>query len=108
MRRRPPIAVLIIGCLYILMGAVGFIYHFKEIATEPWIEVVRLIAILAGAFLLLGHNWARWLTIAWMAFHVWVGWLNGWQQAAIHAAFLVGIALFLLLPPASRYFQRHT
>ena len=104
--KRPPLAVLIIGCLYILMGAVGFVYHFRDLATEPWIEAVRLLAIVAGVFLLRGHNWARWLTIAWMAFHVWVGWLNSWQQAAMHAVFLVVITGLLVWGPGARTFQQ--
>jgi len=101
-----PLAVTIIAGLYIVAGAVGFVCHFKDLATEPWIELVRVIAVVAGAFLLRGRDWARWLALAWMAFHVWVGWLNGWQQAAVHAVFLVVIAFLLLRPPASHYFRR--
>jgi hypothetical protein len=101
-----PLAVTIIGWLYIIVGVVGFVSHIRELTAEPWIEPVRLLAILAGAYLLKGHNWARWLTLAWMAFHIWVGWLNGWPQAAMHAAFLVVLAFFLLRPPAAQYFRR--
>ena len=28
------------------------------------------LAIVCGVFLLRGHNWARWLALAWIAFHV--------------------------------------
>jgi len=101
-----PLAVTIIGWLYIAVGAIGFGYHIRELTTEPWIEAVRLLAIVAGAFLLRGQNWARWLVLAWMAFHIWVGWLNGWQQATMHALFLAILAFFLLRPPAARYFSR--
>ncbi len=101
-----PLAVTIIGWLYIAVGTIGFGYHIRELTAEPWIEAVRLLAIAAGAFLLRGQNWARWLVLAWMAFHVWVGWLNGWQQAATHALFLVVLAWFLLRGPAAKYFQK--
>ena len=101
-----PLAVAIIGWLYIAVGTIGFIYHIRELTTEPWIELVRLIAIVAGAYMLRGHNWARWLALVWMAFHVWVGWLNSWQQAAMHALFLVVLAWFLLRRPGSEYYRR--
>ena len=32
--------------------------------------VTELVGLLAGIFMLRGHNWARWLAVAWMAFHV--------------------------------------
>lgn len=100
-----PLSVTIIGWLYIAVGAIGFIYHIRELTSEPWIGLVRLIAIVAGVYMLRGHGWACWLALVWMAFHVWVGWLNSWHQAAIHAAFLLVLAFFLLRPPAAHYFR---
>jgi len=105
-----PLAVTIICVLYILTGTAGLIYHFSEFAAHPsvgglGIEFVRVLAIVAGVFMLQGANWARWLALVWMAFHVYVGALHGWQQAAIHAAFLVVIAFFLLGKQAGEYFD---
>ena len=39
-----PLAVTIIGWLYIVVGAIGFVYHIRELTAEPWIEPVRLLA----------------------------------------------------------------
>jgi hypothetical protein len=100
-----PLSVTVIGWLFIATGAIGFIYHIRELTSEPWIGLVRLLAIVAGAYMLRAQNWARWLALAWMAFHVYVGWLHSWQQAAIHALFLLVLAFFLLRPPAARYFR---
>lgn len=109
MTRPRPISVTIIACLYIIAGTVGFLYHATEFRTQPWLpiaglEFVRILALVAGAFILRGANWARWLALAWMAFHVMIGFLNGWPQGAMHAAFLVVITFFLLRRPAAEYF----
>ena len=105
-----PISVTIIAAVYILAGVIGFVYHLNDFRAHPaelggfGIEFVRALAIVAGVFMLRGANWARWLAIAWMAFHVGIGYLNGWVQMVTHAAFLVVIAFFLLRKPANEYF----
>ena len=105
-----PLSVTIIGCLYILAGCAGLAYHFSDFRAHPLelgglgIEFVRVLAIVAGVFLLRGANWARWLALVWMAFHVAIGYLNGWTQMLIHAVFLVIIAFFLLSRSANDYF----
>ena len=103
----------IIACVYILMGAVGFAYHITEInLSHPLefdalgVELVRLAAVVAGIFTLRGHDWARWLAIAWIAFHVVVGALHSLPQLAIHAVFCAVICWFLFRPEVSRYFRR--
>jgi len=35
-----------------------------------WVCLLSLAAVIAGAGLLRGYNWARWLALAWIAFHV--------------------------------------
>jgi hypothetical protein len=67
-----PVTVLIVSCVYIAVGVVGFVYHVRELMAlqdnSVWIELTELLAILSGAFILLGRNWARWLALAWMVF----------------------------------------
>jgi hypothetical protein len=100
-----------IGCLYIAMGAIGFAYHFTELLAGGafhsdvlWVELIRVAAMVFGAFLLRGHNWARWAALGWMAFHVVVGAFHDWLQFALHGVFLVLIAWLLFRPAAARYF----
>src|SRR5271165_1822139 len=107
-----PLPVTILGCVYIVVGAVGFAYHFTEIKArnslqfdDLWIELVRLSAIIAGAFMLRGHNWARWLALAWIAFHVVLSAFHSVQEFAIHGLFCAVIAWFLFRPEAVRYFR---
>lgn len=107
-----PLSVTILSWVYIAMGAVGFAYHVPELHANNalqfdgvWIELVRLLAVVAGAFMLRGQNWARWLALAWIAFHVIVGALHSVQQFSIHALFCAVIAFFLFRPQATRYFR---
>ena len=69
-----PISVTIIACVYLAVGTVAFVYHFRELLSlqrdSVSIELTEFLAIVSGAFMLRGHNWARWLALAWIAFHV--------------------------------------
>src|SRR5215813_2570094 len=108
---RRPLPVLIFGCLFILAGTVGLIYHLRERPLEHdylLISAIRLLAIIGGSFLLLGHNWARWLMLAWLAFHVVVSAFHSIEEAAAHIVLLLLFAYFLLRPPASNYFRSGT
>lgn len=107
-----PLSVTIISCVYILTGSVGLVYHLRETALRhEWgygialICVVELVAITAGAFMLRGENWARWLALAWITFHLGISFLNGWEKVVIHSCFLLVIAFFLLRKPAAEYFR---
>jgi len=107
MSGRRPIAVWIIACLYIAVGALGLVGHFPRHMVfrqdDVWIELTELLALVAGVFMLLGKNWARWLAVAWIAFHVAISWPVV-SRIAIHAAFLAVIAWALFRADARRYF----
>jgi hypothetical protein len=107
-----PVAVSLIGWLYILTGVIGFVYHFTELtARNPIIhealaiEAIRLAAIACGVFVLRGHNWARWLALAWMGFHVVLSAFHAVSDLVVHCLFFVLIACFLFRRDASRYFR---
>ncbi len=89
-----PLSVTILAWLYIGVGMIGFVSHFTEIHARNafrydgiWIEVVEVLAIVCGAFMLRGHNWARWLAIAWMVFHVVLSAFGAFHEFAIHSLF---------------------
>ena len=104
-----PVTVLIVSCLYIAVGAIGFVYHFPQLMAfqkdSVWIELTEFLAILCGAFMLRGRNWARWLALVWMAFHVAIS-FPALRQVAIHALFLAVIAWLLFRSDAMQYFRR--
>lgn len=102
-----PVPVLIVALLYLAVGAIGLVYHFRDLSASDgiWIELTESLALLAGVFLLLRRNWARWLAVAWIAFHVGLSILHSIRETAIHAVFLVLIAWMLFRPASTRFFR---
>jgi hypothetical protein len=104
-----PVLVTILACLLIAMGAIGIAYHLGEFRSTPPVEYlsvlfVRLLAIVCGIFLLRGKGWARWLAMAWIAFHVVLSYFHSMQEVAMHLVVLAVFAVVLFLPAANRYY----
>jgi hypothetical protein len=112
-KNRRPLSVTIIAWIYLTMGVVGFVYHLaRQRSLHPfpydvlWVELIFLAAIASGAFMLRGHNWARWLALAWIAFHVVLSVFHNLPELAIHSLFCAAVAFFLFRSAATRYFRR--
>src|SRR5262245_27269570 len=109
--KKRPLSVTIIGWLFIVVGAIGFVYHASELSSLHfsfeiiWVCLLRLIAIVAGASLLRGHSWARWVLLIWMANHAVLGIFHSWSDVLTHSLILLVIAYFLLRPQVSPYFS---
>jgi hypothetical protein len=105
-----PIGVLGVACLFIVVGAVGFVHHFPSLHAlhreDFWIELTEFAAIVAGVFLLLGHNWARWLAVAWMLVHVVIS-FPMLRQIVVHSLILAAIAWLLFRTDSQRYFAHN-
>jgi hypothetical protein len=106
-----PIAVTVIGCLFMAAGAVGLAYHATELDVRRpfendavWVCLLRLLAIVCGAFMLRGANWARWLLLAWFAYHVALSALHTPFDLLVHGALFVVITYLLFRPEASACF----
>jgi hypothetical protein len=88
-------------------GAIGFAYHFPAIMAREqygiWIELVRLLAVDCGVFMLRGHNGARWLAVVWIAFHVAIS-FPALGKVAFHLTLFVAIAWLLFRLDARRHF----
>jgi hypothetical protein len=104
-----PISVTILACVYLSVGAIGFAYHFREFLLLQqdivWVELTQLLAIVCGAFMLRGHNWARWLALAWIVFHVVLSAFHSSREFAIHGLFCAVIAWILFRSQAAHYFR---
>ena len=106
-----PLSVTIIGCLFVAAGTVGLVYHATEFTTTNrplqlvLVCFVRLLAIVCGAFMLRGHNWARWGLLVWIAYHVILSAFHSVFEFVVHGLLLAVIAWFLLRPRASAYFR---
>jgi hypothetical protein len=106
-----PLSLTIIGWVYIVVGAIGFVYHSTEFSRQPfqyeivWIELIRLLAAVSGVYMLQGHNWARWLALAWIGTHVILSAFNSLSQLAIHVVFFAILTFFLTRSTANRYYR---
>ena len=103
-----PWAVTVLGVLFIVAGLVGLLYHLAQ-DERNWelavISLLRLLAVVGGIFLLLGRNWARWLTVVWLAFHVVLSAFHSMEQMAAHAVLLVIVTYFLFRDRSADYFR---
>ena len=108
--RRRPIAVVIISCVYLLAGSGGMVSHLAQLhrpfpQAELWPLLLSLLAVIAGAFMLRGGDWARWLAVAWISFHVAISVFHAWPELLVHAALLAVFAYFLFRRESNRYFR---
>jgi hypothetical protein len=110
--KKRPLSVTLIGCLYIAVGAIESAFQLAGIKAHGpyrldivWVELVCLLAILSGVYVLRGHNWARWLAIAWIAFHVAVSAFHALRELAVHSLLLVAITYLLFRSTSTRYFR---
>ena len=108
-----PIAVTVVAGLFIAAGVFGSTVHFRELAAhKPFnladlgIPMVSLLPVLFGVFLLLGHNWARWIALIWMAFHVAISFFDSLEKVAVHSLLLAVIAYALFRADAKAYFRQ--
>jgi len=108
-----PISVTVIAWIYIVVGIGGIAAHITELNPRHPFElevvealVVRLLGIVAGVFMLRGHNWARWLAVAWIAFHVALSAFHSHQGLLVHVALFAVFTFFLFRSAANEYFRR--
>jgi hypothetical protein len=104
--KKRPVSILALACLYVITGIFGFARHLHGFGQPDfiWIELTEVLAVIAGAFMFLGQNWARWLALAWMAFHVALS-LAVPRTLVVHSVIFVLIAWLLLRPEAREYFR---
>lgn len=101
--------VVVIACLYLLIGiGVGAMELPRLLAGEHeaiGMEVAEALAVVIGVSLLLRQAWARWLAVAWMAFHV-VIMLPDPEKALAHLALCAVVAWALFRPESRSWFHR--
>ena len=108
-KNKPPLSVIVVACLYLAVGIIGFAYHFPRLPAllyeDVLIELTELVAIICGACMLRGYNWARWLAVVWIAAHVILSAFGSFHEFAIHALLCALITWSLFRPDAARYFR---
>jgi hypothetical protein len=109
---RRPLSVTLVSLLLAGAGGVGFVYHLRELNVRHsfqngvvWIGLIRVAAIVAGVYTLRGSNWARWLAISWIGFHVVISAFHSLLEFAVHGLLFAIFAYVLFRPPATTYFR---
>ena len=110
-----PIPVIIVSILFILTGCIGFSYHIKEFF-EPndklyeliWVLLLRILAVVCGLLLFLRINWARWLAVAWLLYHILLSALHSTTEMITHIVLLIIVSVLLYLPVSTAYFKIKT
>jgi len=110
--RRRPWSGLVVSALLIVAGAAGMIFHladFKSVHPVSYdlvlVSFVRLMAVVIGISMLTGRNWARWLAMAWITFHVIVSLFHPMGELAVHLVLFGVFAGALFHRAAARYFS---
>lgn len=104
-----PLSVTIVGCIFLAIGILASASHAAELRGPGlydalWALLVNLVAIVCGIYLLRRCNWARWLAVAWLGFHVIIS-LHSRQALLVHSALLALFAYLLFRPVATSYFR---
>ena len=106
-----PLTVTLIGYLFIAAGAMGIIYHaseLKDVVAIPEVSLVlfvRILAIIGGVFTLRGANWARWLLVAWIIYHVILSFFHSTGELTMHFVLSIVVIISLFHPRANEYFK---
>ena len=115
--KQRPLSITIIGCLFLVTCSVGLMYHLlpqhigelsgpgSSAHELPWAIAIRLLGVIAGAFILLGHNWARWLLALWVGYHVGLSAFHSLFEVAVHGLLFLLVLFFLFRPKSSEYFR---
>ena len=106
---RRPIAVVVVVAAYLAVGVGGFVVHWRDLLANPsegvWMELTELLAVITGVYLLRGRNWARWLAVAWIAFHIGLSAFGQVRELVMHIVMAVVIVWLLFRPESTRWFS---
>jgi hypothetical protein len=107
-----PTSVTAIAGLLIAIGTAGIVQQFFSTESQSrhsaeflWVLALGSLAVFSGFFLLKRYGWARWLSLAWVAAHIGISFLNSLQEVAVHAVFLLLIAYLLFRREANLWFR---
>lgn len=107
--KQRPFAVSGVAWLFIAVGAGMFLFHSPGLLHPHWddflVEFTELLALIAGVCMLRGQNWARWLALVWMVFHVALSAFPPFHGLVVHLLVFSGIAYILLRSDTSEYFR---
>lgn len=112
--RTPIPSVLAVGLLFLALGVLdvwrgvapllGSARPLALAGDDVLVLAIGVAALIGGAAVLRGRNWARWLLAGWMALHLVI---SAGRPAALAGHLLIfgGVAFLLFRRPASAHFR---
>jgi hypothetical protein len=117
-----PLSITVVGWVFVCVGIVsvaagtwrfmlnrphenGFGNSHQNSVDLGLVWVSALVAIVGGAFLLRGRNWARWLLVVWMGLHIILSMLHSAFELVVHSVLFGVVLCFLVRASASEYFR---
>ncbi|HEY6446097.1 MAG TPA: hypothetical protein VIY53_06530 [Acidobacteriaceae bacterium] len=109
-RLKRPLIITLLGWMLIAVGALECISHAaatrRPVHTgDIALLLFELVILVSGVFLLRGSNWARWIALAWIGFHVGISFVNSVRAGLVHSAILVVFAWLLFQPDVNAWFR---
>ena len=105
-----PLLITILGWMLIVVGVLEFAEHAAAIrwpltAEAVGVPLFELVILACGVFLLRGQNWARWVAVAWVGFHVIVSSLHSAMAGILHGLIFVAFAWLMFRPEVNAWFR---
>ena len=119
---RRPHTITAVAWLFIVVGAVGLLKDIWPLVTpsaaqqlaklraDGLADIVpawtsRVLAIVGGMALLRGHNWARWLLVAWMVSHIVLSLFHPLSELVVHVAVFAPLQFLLFRRSTGPWFH---
>lgn len=109
-----PRAITIISWFFIIFNSIALLsgllsaesLTLTQLKGHWMVHLSRAVGVVAGIFMLRGRNWARWLLVLWIAFHIVLSAFHSVLQLALHAVIFTVILYFLFRRQSSSYFNQ--
>lgn len=116
--KKRPVSIAVISWIFIVVGIITFVtgllplidQGISEFMAECSVEfvvsqIVRTLAVVSGVGMLFGFNWARWLLVGWLGYHVILSIFHPLFELLVHGLLFVVMLYFLFRTQVSAYFK---
>jgi hypothetical protein len=113
-----PLSITVISWIFIAFGGIALLTNLIPLADpsaaprmaehrfEFWlISVIQFIALICGVFMLYGFNWARWLLVVWVGYHIILSVRHSPLELLMHSLLFAVVLYFVFRSQASAYFR---
>ncbi len=111
MKNCPP-TITLLSFLFVAVGFISTAFHVWQfnitrptILEEAGVYAIGALAVVTGIYMLRGRNWARWLALGWISFHVIVAAFNQPLGLVVHGVFVVLLAWLLFRRESQQWFH---